>query len=508
MGIYKRLNRYACKPEHVSDHNPIDIAGYDIVDQAPVGITKFDPSTEGTPVVYVNDRFLEMTGYDESTLLGDDWLALCGPGTDETQIERLRAATATDEQATVELRNYRADGTSFWNRTRVAPLRDGSGEVAEYVAFHEDVTEKRRHEGTLESLHRVATQLQTESTVDAVCQRTIAIGASLLEFDMCTIITREGDWLVPRATAEGAPPDGIRRMRVDQGLAGETYQTGESHIIHEVSDDDISDPAKSTYQSGISVPVGDRGVFQAVQTETNAFDERDIEFTELLVTHTASAIGRIEREQELQRQNERLERFADVVSHDLRNPLNVLAGSLELAAETGDAEHFSRSERALERMEQLIDDLLSLARHGDLMEEKTTVDLGSVAERCWDTVATSGATLDIETTVSTRAHEGRFKQLLENLFRNSVEHSDTDVTVVVGDLPDSDGFCVADDGVGIPPEDRDQVFESGYSTNQDGTGLGLSIVGDVVATHGWDIEITESETGGTRFEFTGVDIVD
>ncbi|PSP70043.1 histidine kinase [Halobacteriales archaeon QH_8_67_27] len=492
----------------VRDHDSTDITGYDIVDQAPVGITKFDTTAEGTPVVYANDRFLEMTGYDESAVLGEDWLALRGPGTDGERVERLRAATEAGEQATAELRNYRADGTSFWNRIRVAPLRDGSGEVTEFMAFHEDVTEKKRHEETLESLHQVATELQTESTVDAVCERTIAVAASLLDFDMCTIITREGDWLVPRATAEGAPPDGSRRMRLDQGLAGETYQTGESHVIHEVSDDDVSDPAKSTYQSGISVPVGDRGVFQAVQTETHAFDERDVELTELLVTHTASAIGRIEREQELQQQNDRLERFADVVSHDLRNPLNVLAGSLKLAAETGDPDHFERSQRALDRMEQLIDDLLSLARHGTPVDDETTVDLAAVVDGCWDTVATPDATIDVRTALSIRCHEGRFKQLLENLFRNSVEHTDTEVTVTVGDLPDSDGFFVADDGTGIPPEDRDRVFESGYSTDRDGTGLGLAIVGDIAATHDWDVEITESDTGGTRFEFRGVDIAD
>ncbi|PSQ21732.1 hypothetical protein BRD06_10905, partial [Halobacteriales archaeon QS_9_67_15] len=71
------------------DHDSTDITGYNIVDQAPVGITKFDTTAEGTPVVYANDRFLEMTGYDESAVLGEDWLALRGPGTDGERVERL-----------------------------------------------------------------------------------------------------------------------------------------------------------------------------------------------------------------------------------------------------------------------------------------------------------------------------------------------------------------------------------------------------------------------------------
>ncbi|MFC7194762.1 GAF domain-containing protein [Halosimplex aquaticum] len=192
--------------------------------------------------------------------------------------------------------------------------------MTEFVAFHEDVTAEKRHEATLEALHAVATRLQTEETVDAVCERTVDAAATVLDFDMCTILIRDGDWLVPRATSAGAPSDGSRRMGLDQGLAGKTYRTQEPQVVDDVADDEDSDPAKDIYRSGISVPFGEGGVFQAVQTETGAFDERDVELTELLVTHTASAIGRIEREQELQRQNERLEAFADVVSHDLRNP--------------------------------------------------------------------------------------------------------------------------------------------------------------------------------------------
>jgi signal transduction histidine kinase len=76
------------------------------------------------------------------------------------------------------------------------------------------------------------------------------------------------------------------------------------------------------------------------------------------------------------------------------------------------------------------------------------------------------------------------------------------VIVTVGDL--EDGFYVADDGVGIPPDDREAVFESGYSAD-DGTGLGLSIVRQVATEHGWDVSLTGSDAGGARFEFTGVE---
>jgi PAS domain S-box-containing protein len=215
------------------------------------------------------------------------------------------------------------------------------------------------------------------------------------------------------------------------------------------------------------------------------------------------------RRQELERQNERLDEFASVVSHDLRNPLSVLATSLELAEETGDSEHFERCYRNLDRMEELLDDLLTLARQGTEITERTPVDVAAAASRCWDTVDTPTGTLETDADLTVSADEGRLRQLLENLFRNAIEHGredeSADVTVTVGEL--SDGFYVADDGRGIPPDERADVFESGYSTAEDGTGFGLSIVEETADAHGWDVTVTESDAGGARFEITGIDRV-
>ena len=103
------------------------------------------------------------------------------------------------------------------------------------------------------------------------------------------------------------------------------------------------------------------------------------------------------------------------------------------------------------------------------------------------------------------ADERRLQRLFENLYRNAVEHGGEDVTVTVGDI-DGEGFFVADDGPGIPPDERDRVFQSGYSGDEDGTGFGLAIVERIVEAHGWAIHVTESDTGGARFEITGLEM--
>ncbi|WP_430505010.1 sensor histidine kinase [Haloparvum sp. PAK95] len=213
---------------------------------------------------------------------------------------------------------------------------------------------------------------------------------------------------------------------------------------------------------------------------------------------------------ELEAQNERLDRFASMVSHDLRNPLSVAEGHLELVEADVDTnadgnEHLRKIGDALDRMEAIIEDTLVLARQGQTVSEPEPVDVSTVAPLCWETVDTAAAELEVVEPFEIRADEDRLRHLLENLFRNAVEHGGEDVSVRVGPI-DDDGFYVADDGTGLPPADRETLFEHGYTTRSGGTGFGLTIVREIAQAHGWTVDVTESQRGGSRFEFTDVDV--
>ena len=214
-----------------------------------------------------------------------------------------------------------------------------------------------------------------------------------------------------------------------------------------------------------------------------------------LVGHT---VERTRRRRELVRKNERLERFSSVVSHDLRNPLNVISGCVELAAETGDLEHLDHVTASADRMEAMIEDLLTLARRGEELGDTEPVALETVVTEAWDAVDTKDATLELGGELpAVAADPGRLRQAFENLVRNAIEHNGADVTVAVEET--ADGFALEDDGTGVPPARRDRIFEEGYS-GADGTGLGLSIVDTVFSAHEWDVSITEGSRGGARFE--------
>jgi len=536
----------------------------------------------------------------------------------------------------------------------------------------------------IEQLHASAADIVGCRSEAELFDRAVGAAERVLEFDICGIDTVEGDWFVPQSVSEGMSEAGYERIRTDEGIAGRTYRRNESVVVDDVREDPDAAVAAETYRSVLSVPVGDDALFQAAAREVGAFDERDRELAELLLTHVEETLSRIRaeaarreqatelvaerdrfaalfenvpdavvsyefeddeplvrdvnpqfeetfgydaeevtgevideyivppererdaenpnhallegerlrtttrrqtadgvrdfllhvvpltvgersvsgysiytditeqkrHERELERKNERLDEFTSIVSHDLRNPLNVASGYLDLARGTGDPEHFDRIEGAHDRMSRMIDELLSLAQQGDIVGDTRPVELRTVATEAWDVVETEGCELVVDTDRVVDADPDRLRDLFSNLFRNSAEHGsasepagrpeaadpesagaanggptadDPDVfdpeatpepavagaftrgsgddRLIVRVGPTDDGFYVADDGPGIPADERDAVFESGYTTRKNGTGYGLAIVQQVAEAHGWSVQLAESSDGGARFEF-------
>ena len=213
---------------------------------------------------------------------------------------------------------------------------------------------------------------------------------------------------------------------------------------------------------------------------------------------------RVKRERELQKQNEQLEEFASVVSHDLRNPLNVASGRIALAQDEYDGDHLAPAVEALERMESIIEDTLLLAREGQTVAEQEWIQMQDLTAQCWEMVETTDNCLELPEPFEVYADRSRLQHVFENLFRNAVDHGDDEITVRVGPL-EAAGFYVEDTGPGIPENKRKTVLEPGYTTEHKNTGFGLTIVNRIAQAHGWNFTIGEGTDAGARFEFTNVD---
>ncbi|WP_254861400.1 histidine kinase N-terminal 7TM domain-containing protein [Natronomonas gomsonensis] len=422
----------------------------------------------------------------------------------------------------------------------ISPIKDVPGDETGYTILLHDITARKQAEQQVQQqstrltqLHSVAQKLAAAHTTDEVYDLAVSGAGELLACDDVRISAVENEYFVPQASLNGDLSETCSPMPIDAGYAGYSYSKGSIEIIDDMThtrsaaaDTSESDPPSAhsvplsipnadtttneetpthdaEYRSLLSAPVGEYGVLQAFDTGPGAFDDQDRQIIDLLLSHVETALERVAVEEELRAERDRLDEFASVVSHDLRNPLNVADGRVRLAADEldGENEHLEATKRALTKMADLIEDMLTLSREGRTIGETESVHLDSIVKQAWSSVETKNASLTIADSLpAVEADPARLRELFENLFRNAVEHGGADVTVTVGTL--ENGFYLADDGPGIPQDERSSVFESGYSTAANGTGFGLAIVEQIADAHGWDVALHESQEGGARFEFT------
>ncbi len=378
-------------------------------------------------------------------------------------------------------RIVRPDGEVRWVHDRSTGVYE-QGELTRIIGIASDITERKQREREL-----ARTNAQLEAAIDAGAIAT-------WEWHV-----QEDRLVAGPAFAKlfGVDPEAAREGVSIERFLPAVHDDDRDHVETKI---DAALEACDEYEAEYRVRTAEDGlrwVMARGKVECDA-DGTPRRFPGVTIDIT----DRKEAEQALEEQNERLDEFASIVSHDLRSPLNVAEGRLALAREDHDNEHLEAVSQAHDRMNALIDDLLVLSRDEEPLED-TTIDLRVLTEGCWDYVVTNEAMLEVAIDDTITGDERRLRQLFENLFRNAVEHAAPAVTVTIGPL--EDGFYVEDDGPGIPPKDREAVFESGYSTSSDGTGYGLRIVESIAETHGWSLSLIESSTGGARFEFTDVD---
>ena len=443
-----------------------------------------------TPVVqHVNPRFTEVFGYDAEEIVGESLDEYVVPEAEANGVSELNRRIREKGLYSEAVTRLAAAGTRRF-LLQTATYGDGAGAFGVYT----DITERIHREREIEQQN---TRLR--ALFENFPEPTVAY--AFRDGDPCVMDVNEAF-----TRRFGHETEAATDERVDDLLVPAERREEAQRLNRRVrAGDQVDEEVRRQTPDGIGdfrlrnipVPDDDRIDGYCVYADITAYKRR---------------------ERELERRNERLDAFASVVSHDLRSPLSVAAGRLELARGECDSDHLDAVANAHDRMEALVDDLLELARQGEPVGETEPVALGETLGACWDGVATADATLQVETDGRIRADPGRFRQLMENLYRNSVEHGSTgsrtgsdnarDVTVTVGELDDGSGLYVEDDGPGIDPDDRETVFEAGYTTDSEGTGFGLSIVAEVAEAHGWAVAVTDGTDGGARFEITGVEFAD
>jgi len=425
-----------------------------------------------------NDEFAETTGYTDAEIAGMHPLEFVPDDEAERVASNIAAVVEDGEHVTVESAFETKSGERVPHEFTGAPFVARDGTELGLVGIGRDITGRREREREFEAVFNNTFQLTGLMEPDGTLVRA---NDPALEFvgapqsDVVGIHLAEA----PRITDEN-------RDRVYDAV--ERARDGE-FVRFEMEIDGAEGPA-------------------VIDFSLKPVIDDDGEVT-LLIPEGRDITEQKTRERELERKNERLEAFTSVVSHDLKNPLAVASGSLELYREAGreEPELVEQAADALDRMDRLIGDLLELAEQGRIVDDPEPVDLSGVVERALTAVEGDGTTADgVGVTVEAtdrvvRADGDRLVQLLENLLDNAVAHADGRVRVAIPS--GEDRLVVLDDGPGVAPADRDRVFDPGYSPGRDGHGFGLAIARDIAEAHGWSLTVTESRWDGARFEIEG-----
>jgi PAS domain S-box-containing protein len=475
---------------------------------ADVGGWEIDVETRD---VYWTDHvfdLLEVSADEEPPL--EEALSMYHEGDEPVVADAVETALDSGEPFDVEVRICTPSDETRWLRLQGVPEVD-DGEVVSLRGTAQDVTERRERERELERVERqFEAAFNNPSSFmglldpDGTVRRINQTALSFVGIDE-SAVHGEKFWETPFFAHSEELQEEVR-AKIARAADGEYVRAEFSHE---------SPNGETVFVDAMLEPVRDEdGEVAAIVPSGNDITERK------------------EHAERLEQKTDRLESFASMLAHELRNPTMIGQIYSQQLPGGSDSDAVEYVTEAFDRIEAIIDVMLVLTRGQEAVGERAPVALADAARDAWDNVDAPDAELAAESDGVIEADETYVQHLFRNLLKNAVEHGSTsnrpmdddavehggrDVTVTVGTLSDdvsaSDandgsanavgGFYVADDGVGIPADERDVIFDEGYTTAAEsgGSGLGLAFVRKLTNVYGWDCTVTESEAGGARFEF-------
>ncbi|AAV48366.1 putative 22-domain light- and oxygen-sensing histidine kinase [Haloarcula marismortui ATCC 43049] len=282
------------------------------MDEANVGITISDPDREGNPLVYVNDGFVDQTGYSREEALGRNCRFLQRDDRDQSALDELRKAIASEEPSIVELRNYRKDGEQFWNRLSVTPIYDDVGTLANYIGIQQDVSDEKTREQRIRALHGTTRELLEADDKDEAVAKALDTLSEELDFQLAGVYLREGDELVHAGTV-GATPDATPN-RIERGRTPlwDAIESGESMMIEDYGSL-WGDIERGDVSKGLYIPVGEQGVFVVGAADSTRLDESEQRLVEVLAGNFASVLDTLVRQDELFEERERFQLLTESI---------------------------------------------------------------------------------------------------------------------------------------------------------------------------------------------------
>ncbi|BAY19069.1 two-component sensor histidine kinase [Anabaenopsis circularis NIES-21] len=473
------------------------------------GIIIADASIPNGPIIYVNPAFEHMTGYSAAEVIGTSFRLFQRADIEQSGLQELNAAMQAGRDCTVTLRNYRKNGSLWWNELNISPVYDTEGILTHYIGIQTDITERKQTEtALLVSQQRLQYLLSSSPAVIYTSKVGEDFGTTFVSNNISTITGYQPQDFTEDSSfwAHHIHPEDVLNVFAELSqILQQDYYSLEYRFLHK----------NGTYRW-----VSDQG--KLVRDDTGNPVE--------MVGYLADITQRKQLEQELRialekekELNELKSRFVSMTSHEFRTPLSTILSSSELLehyrykwTEEKQITHLHRIQAAVKRINEMLNDVLVIgkAEAGKLEYRPTAFDLVAYCthiieeaqlnqnNRCCIYFSSQYSS------ISCCMDEKLLGHILHNLLSNAIKYSPEGSTVKLT-LACEHGQAILeiqDRGIGIPPEDLPHLFESFHRAknvgNILGTGLGLAIVKKCIDIHQGIITVTSSLGVGTTFTVT------
>jgi PAS domain S-box-containing protein len=470
------------------------------LEYSPVGMALVD--IDGA-LLLVNRAMSEMLGYDVDALTRRGFQELTHPDDLDADLELFgEALDGRIDSYRLRKRYLHAAGHVVWGDLSVALVREPDGNPLYFISQILDVSEQQEYEQRLQAAYAAIERERT--TLEAIFE-TVSVGLLLIDRDgRYERMNRRHEETMRLPFPEGHAgragqlghvyrPDGKTLMTREEMP---TYRAAQGEEFDDytywVGDDPTTRSAFSTSARQVRGPDGERlGAALAYQEITDLMRAMQVK-----------------------------DEFVSSVSHELRTPLTSVLGHLEMLAESDDlppavSARLAVVQRNAQRLGALVTDLLHVAQAGEagLQLHRTEVDLVELVREAVEAARPdaerSGVRLGavVPDRLVGLVDAQRLRQVVDNLVSNAVKYSEAGgtATVRLRREPDAIELEIADTGIGIPPDELDQVFERFYrghhprARHVPGTGLGLEIVSSIVTALGGTIDVTSEVGRGSTF---------
>jgi len=424
------------------------------MNESPTGISIADATHEDEPLIYVNEEFCELTGYEREEALGQNCRFLQGEQTDEATVAEIRQAIDDEEPITTEIRNYRKHGTMFWNQLTITPITDDTGAVTHFLGFQEDISKQKLYEQQKELFEQ---QADAAGQVMFITDPDGTITHVNSEFERVTGYSAD--------EAIGENPRLLKSDKQDDEFYQELWETINRG---EVWEGELTNRRKSgelyrVTQKITPVTTVDGTVTHFVSIEEEVTDAR---FTEQV-----------------------LNVMSRVLRHNVRNSTGVTNGYADLLEPGMDPEEHRATVQTIQehadKLEKLSSETKAIRELFDRRHENHSLSLDEIEEFIeTQRVAYPDITFDlsIEASKEELVQNGSLLKIaIDEAIENAVVHNDQDeprVEIRVKYGADKTELCVeiADNGPGIPDDEWEVLLAGEETPLTHTTGIGLWLI--------------------------------